>query len=405
MAQARDAVIVAFGRSAIGKAFKGSLRETHPATFGAQVLNGVLNKVPQLGHRDIDDVIVGCAVTTGPQGVGNFAKIIMDRAGINCDVPGQTVNRLCSSALNAIAIGCNAIIAGQADVIVAGGCESISLVPVKPAPQDIDLALWKAHPSSYMVMGQTAEVVARRYNITRQMQDEFACESQVKAAKATAANEFADEIIPVAAYITVTNEKGESVLDQSGNPVRKAFIFDRDECPRANTTMEGLASLKPAFAENGSVTAGNASQMSDAASFVVVMSGEKADALGLKKLAKFRAFAVTGCEADEMGVGPIKAVPKALKMAGLELKDIDVIELNEAFASQAVYVVNTLGLDVNKLNLSGGAISFGHAYGSTGAWLTMRAIRQLQKRNGRFGLVTMCVGGGMGAAGIFELLR
>jgi len=398
----REAVIVAYGRSPIAKAFKGSLKDTHPATFGAQVLKGVLDRVPELDHKEIDDVIVGCAVTIGPQGIMNFAKIIMDRAGISCDVPGQTVNRQCSSALNAIAMGCNAIIAGQAEVIVAGGVESISLVNTNFTPADIDYDLYLTHPQTYMPMGQTAENVAARYNITRQMQDEFAIESNIKAAKAIANNEFAEEIIPIKAYKHVYNETGEIVKDKNGYPEREIFMFEKDECPRINTTLEGLASLKPSFREDGTVTAGNASQMSDAASFVVIMSGEKADALGLKRLAKFRNFTVTGCEADEMGVGPIKAVPKALKASGLELKDIDVIELNEAFASQAVHVVNTLGIDKSKLNPTGGAICFGHAYGSTGAWLTMRVIRELQKRNGKYGLVTMCIGGGMGVACIFE---
>ncbi|MBS7528348.1 thiolase family protein [Fusibacter paucivorans] len=391
----KEAVIVSYARSAVGKANKGTLKQTRPDDLAAQVLNGLLERVPQVSPIDVDDFILGCATTEGPQGM-NLAKIVLDRAGLPYEIPGQTVNRFCSSGLQAIAAASNAIAVGTADIIIAGGVESMSMVPsggnaISPNPWLID-----NRPGAYMPMGITAENVAKRYHVSREAQDEWAYKSNMRAVKAIAEGKFENEIVPVEAEIIS--------VDENGSEISEKVIFTKDEGPRATTTIEKLGSLFPVFDMDGSVTAGNSSQVSDGAAMVMVMSSEKADALGLLKIAKLIAFAVAGVEAEYMGIGPIEAVPKALKQAGLTMDDIDLVELNEAFASQVVPCIETLKMDPEKVNVNGGAIALGHPMGATGAWLTMKALEELKRRGGKYGLVTMCIGGGMGAAGIFEML-
>lgn len=391
----KEAVIVALGRSAIGKASRGTLRYSRPEDIGAQVLKGVLDMIPQLDHKDIDDVIIGCAFPEAEQGM-NMAKVIASRAGIPYDVPGQTVNRFCSSGLQSIASAANAIMAGQAEIIVAGGVEIMSAIPLggnilSPNPHLVDIG-----SNDYTSMGITAENVADRYNVTRQMQDAFAVESNIKAYKAQKDNKFTEEIIPVDAVCTYTDDNG---LLQS-----KFKKFDQDEGIRPETTMETLGKLRTVFKVGGSVTAGNSSQTSDGAAMVVLMSREKAESLGIKPIAKFISFAVAGVPADIMGIGPIKAIPKALEIAKLEKDDIDLIELNEAFASQAVAVINELELNKEKVNVNGGAIALGHPLGCTGSFLTVKLINELRRQGKKKGVVSMCIGGGMGAAAVFEML-
>lgn len=384
----KEAVIVAFGRSPIGKAPKGKLKYTRPEDVAAQVVNGVLNKVPQLNREDIDDFVLGCAFPEAEQGF-NIGRIVAQRAGLPDCVPGQTVNRFCSSGLQTIAIAANSIMAGQADVVLAGGVEFMSTVPmggnnIRPNPY-----LMENRPEVYMSMGLTAENVAEKYNITRQMQDEFAVESHKRAAKAQLAGRFDDEIIPIEGI----NEKNE------------IFVFSKDEGVRSGTTLEDLAKLQTVFKINGTVTPGNASQMSDGAAVVLIMSREKAEALGIKPLAIFRSFAVAGVSPEIMGIGPIEAIPKALKIAGLDKDDIDQYELNEAFASQAIACINALGLDNEKVNPNGGAIALGHPLGCTGSLLTVKLLSEMRRRDDRYGIVSMCIGGGMGAAAVFELIK
>ncbi len=391
----KDAVIVALGRSAIGKAPKGMFRLSRPEDVGAQVLSGVLKQVPQLDSKDIDDVLVGCAFPEAEQGM-NLAKIVISKAIPGVDIPGQTVNRFCSSGLQAIATAANAIMAGQAEVMIAGGIELMSTIPmggniVCPNPD-----LIQSQPDSYTAMGVTAENVAEKYGVTRQMQDEFAMESHRRAAAARAEGKFAQEIIPVEAVTTYVDETGHTRMGTR--------TVTEDEGIRPQTTMESLAKLRTVFKVGGSVTPGNSSQTSDGAAFVILMSAEKAAELGVKPLARFVSFAVAGVPSELMGTGPIAAIPKALKIAGLSKDDIDLIELNEAFASQALASINTLGLDKEKVNVNGGAIAMGHPLGCTGSLLTVKLVRELQRRGGRYGMVSMCIGGGMGAAGVFELL-
>ena len=391
----KDAVIVALGRSAIGKAPKGVFRLSRPEDIGAQVLSGVLKQVPQLDARHIDDVIVGCALPEAEQGM-NLAKIVISKAIPGVDIPGQTVNRFCSSGLQTIATAANAIMAGQAEVIIAGGIELMSTIPmggniVAPNPD-----LIQSQPDAYTAMGITAENVAEQYGVTRRMQDEFSMESHRRANAARTEGKFAQEIIPVEAVTTYVDETGHTRMGLR--------TVAEDEGIRPQTTMESLGKLHTVFKLGGTVTPGNSSQTSDGAAFVILMSGEKAAELGVRPIAKFISFAVAGVPSELMGIGPIAAIPKALKIAGLRQEDMDIIELNEAFAAQSLACINTLGLDQKKVNVNGGAIAMGHPLGCTGSLLTVKVIRELQRRDGRYGMVSMCIGGGMGAAGVFERL-
>ena len=391
----KDAVIVALGRSAIGKAPKGVFRLSRPEDIGAQVLSGVLKQVPQLDARHIDDVIVGCAFPEAEQGM-NLAKIVISKAIPGVDIPGQTVNRFCSSGLQTIATAANAIMAGQAEVIIAGGIELMSTIPmggniVAPNPD-----LIQSQPDAYTAMGITAENVAEQYGVTRRMQDEFSMESHRRANAARTEGKFAQEINPVEAVTTYVDETAHTRMGLR--------TVAEDEGIRPQTTMESLGKLHTVFKLGGTVTPGNSSQTSDGAAFVILMSGEKAAELGVRPIAKFISFAVAGVPSELMGIGPIAAIPKALKIAGLRQEDMDIIELNEAFAAQSLACINTLGLDQKKVNVNGGAIAMGHPLGCTGSLLTVKVIRELQRRDGRYGMVSMCIGGGMGAAGVFERL-
>ncbi len=385
----REAVIVAYGRSPIGKAPKGVFRSTHPVDLGAQTLKGVLARVPQLDSAQIDDVVVGCAYPEERQG-WQFSRVIVQRAGLPDSVCAQTLTRFCSSGLQAIATGANAILAGQADVIVAGGVESMSQVKKMAYPEEYwESYLAEHYPEAYMGPGLTAENVAERWKVSRADMDAMAVESHRRADQAQQAGLFDEEIIPVYA----NTDDGDRML------------VTRDEGVRPGTNAEKLAQLKPCFVENGSVTAATSSQMSDGAAFVVLMSRQKAEALGVKPLARLVGFAVGGCPAEVMGIGPIYAVPKVLERTGLALEDMEVIELNEAFASQALVCIRELGMDPERVNPNGGALALGHPLGATGAALTCKVLSQLRRNGGRYGMVTMCIGGGMGAAGIFELLN
>ena len=385
----REAVIVAYGRSPIGKAPKGVFHSTHPVDLGAQTLKGVLARVPQLDSAQIDDVVVGCAYPEERQG-WQFCRVIVQRAGLPDSVCAQTLTRFCSSGLQAIATGANAILAGQADVIVACGVESMSQVKKMAYPEEYwESYLAEHYPEAYMGPGLTAENVAERWKVSRADMDAMAVESHRRADQAQQAGLFDEEIIPVYA----NTDDGDRVL------------VTRDEGVRPGTNAEKLAQLKPCFVENGSVTAATSSQMSDGAAFVVLMSRQKAEALGVKPLARLVGFAVGGCPAEVMGIGPIYAVPKVLERTGLALEDMEVIELNEAFASQALVCIRELGMDPERVNPNGGALALGHPLGATGAALTCKVLSQLRRNGGRYGMVTMCIGGGMGAAGIFELLN
>ena len=392
----KEAVIVAMGRSPIGKAPKGSLKALRPEALATQVVKGILEKIPGFNPEQIDDVIVGCAFPEAEQGV-NFGKIIAFKSGLPNSVPGQTVNRFCSSGLQTIANAANSIMLGQADCILAGGVESMSTVPIGGNISHPDPDMVVENPDAYVSMGLTAENVAERYNITREMQDEFSVESHRRALEAIANNKFVDEIIPI--------ESVREVRDKDGNPTIEKFMFKMDEGPRKGSSMESLGKLRTVFKMGGSVTAGNSSQTSDGAAFVLLMSREKADELGMKPLAAFRGFAVVGVDPTAMGIGPMKAIPKVLKQANLEIKNIDLIEINEAFASQSLACINALGLDKEKTNVNGGAIAFGHPLGCTGSYLTIKLISEMKRRdNCKYGVVCMCIGGGMGAAGVFENL-
>jgi len=397
MSEIREAVIVAYGRSAIGRAKRGTLKDTRPEVYGGQVLKGVLAKVPQLNPKDIDDVILGCAFQEAEQG-NNVARYVMLNAGIPQEVPAQTVNRFCSSGLQAIAMGANSIMAGQADIILAGGVESMSMIAMGGNLATTEVGLAQADPKAYTQMGITAENIAKRYNITREEQDKFGLMSHNRAEAAQTSGKFEEEIITVDAVKVRT--------DKDGKVEKYTDKFNKDEGIRYGLTMADMEKLKPAFIPKvGTVTAGNASQMNDAAAAVVIMSREKADELGLKPIAKFVSFAVAGCEPDYMGLGPIYAIPKALKIAGLKTEDISVFELNEAFASQALACVKDLGLEnrMDDINPLGGGIALGHPLGCTGAFLTCKLLSELKRRGKKYGVVSMCIGGGMGAAGIFEM--
>jgi len=390
----KEVVIASSVRTAVGKAYKGSLRATRPDDLAAVAISGALARVPQLDRREIEDVILGCAMPEAEQGM-NVARIASLRAGLPVEASAMTINRFCSSGLQAIALAAERIMAGGAEVIVAGGAESMTMIPMGGHKVSANPWLMDSYPDAYLSMGLTAERLAKRYGITREMADEFSLRSHQKAVAAIAAGKFEEEIVPVAASYTTPN---------GAKPQRVSFEFKVDEGPRADTSMAALAALKPAFHARGSVTAGNSSQMSDGAAAAVVMSAARAGALGIKPLARYLAFATAGYKPEEMGLGPVYAIPKALKMAGLKLSDIAVIELNEAFGAQALSVIQQAELDPQRVNPNGGAIALGHPLGCTGAKLTATLIRELKRRGARYGLVTMCVGGGMGAAGIFENL-
>ena len=390
----RDVVIASSVRTAVGRAYKGTLRATRPDDLAAVAIKGALERVPQLDPKEIEDVVLGCAMPEAEQGM-NVARIASLRAGLPVEISAMTINRFCSSGLQAIAIVADRIAAGAYEVAVAGGTESMTMIPMGGHKVSANPWLVDHYPDAYLSMGLTAERLARRYGITREQADEFSLHSHQKAIAAIQAGKFDDEIVPVPVSFTTPN---------GSKPKRVDIVFKVDEGPRADTTLEALAALKPAFHAHGTVTAGSSSQMSDGAAAAVLMSAERAKAPGIKPLARFVAFATAGYKPEEMGVGPVFAIPKALKMAGLKLDDIDVIELNEAFAAQSLSVIKEGGLDPAKINPNGGAIALGHPLGCTGAKLTATVIRELKRRNARYGLVTMCVGGGMGAAGIVENL-
>ena len=391
-----EAVIVSAVRTPVGRAPKGALSTVRPDDLAAIALNGALDRVPGLSKAEVDDVILGCAQPEGEAG-WNLARMVALRAGLPVEVPGVTVNRLCASGLEAIAQADFRVRAGGNRVVVAGGAETMSMLPfggLKPRPNP-----WLAenYPAALLTMGLTAERVARHYAVSREDQDGFALLSHQKALAAQAAGKFDQELVTVTVPWAVQGTK-------AGKPVVTEKVFASDEGPRADSSAEALAKLKPAFAAQGTVTAGNASQTSDGAAAVVVMDAERAKELGIQPLARLVSYAVTGCLPEEMGIGPITAIPAALKRAGMTLDQIDLIELNEAFAAQALAVIRTLGLDLEKVNVNGGAIALGHPLGCTGAKLTATLLGELRRRQLRYGIVTMCVGGGMGAAGIFERL-
>ncbi|PDY80381.1 acetyl-CoA C-acetyltransferase [Bacillus cereus] len=389
----REAVIVAGARTPIGKAKRGSLKTVRPDDLGALVVKETLKRANYEGP--IDDLIFGCAMPEAEQGL-NMARNIGGLAGLSYDVPAITINRYCSSGLQSIAYGAERIMLGHSEAVLSGGAESMSLVPMMGHVVRPNSRLVEAAPEYYMGMGHTAEQVAVKYGISREEQDAFAVRSHQRAAKALAAGNFADETVSV--DVTLRTVGSNNKLQE------ETIIFAQDEGVRAETTLDILGRLRPAFNVRGSVTAGNSSQMSDGAASVLLMDREKAVSDGMKPLAKFRSFAVAGVPPEVMGIGPIAAIPKALKLAGLELSDIGLFELNEAFASQSIQVIRELGLDEEKVNVNGGAIALGHPLGCTGAKLTLSLIYEMKRRNQQFGIVTMCIGGGMGAAGVFELL-
>jgi acetyl-CoA acyltransferase len=383
-------------RTAVGKAPKGTLRDTRPDEMGATVIEEAIKRAGGVELNEVEDVIMGCAMPEAEQGM-NVARAAAIRAGLPVETSAMTINRFCSSGLQSIAIAADRIRTGAADVIVAGGLETMSLIPmgghtIRPNPY-----LVEHYPDFYLNMGLATENVARKYEVSREEQDEFSYHSHRRAAAAQDAGKFDDEIVP----LKVVFEE----LDERGRKQRREATFARDEGVRRDTSADSLAKLRPAFHAQGTITAGNASQMSDGAAAAVVMSDERARALGLRPMARFVAYATAGCPPEEMGIGPVYAIPKVLKIAGLTQDQIDVIELNEAFAAQSLAVIRTLGLDPEKVNVNGGAIALGHPLGCTGAKLTATALRELERRNGRYAMVTMCVGGGMGAAGIFERIE
>ena len=385
----REAVIVSRARTAIGRAKKGSLRDTRPEYFASKMLEGLVERTPGLEKNKVDDIVLGCAMPEGEQGM-NVARLIGFAAGFPTSVPAMTVNRFCSSGSQTIALASDTIRAGNADIIIAGGVESMSMVAMGGNKPIAYPALMDTFPNAYAAMGTTAEVVAKRFGITREMQDEFAYQSNMKAAAALESGKFADEIVPLDVRV---RENGSW----------REFVFDTDEGPRPDTTVESLAKLKPVFDPMGTVTAGNASQINDGAAAVVIMGDDTAKDMGLEPIAYVRYWAVAGVDPDIMGIGPTVAVPKLLDRAGLTLDDIDLIEINEAFASQSVYSMNELGLDPEKTNVNGGAIATGHPLGATGAVLTVKILGELGRRNAKRGIVTMCIGGGMGFAYLLEM--
>ncbi len=391
----REVVLVSSVRTPVGRAYKGTLRATRPDELAAIAIKGALARVPQLDLREIEDVIFGCAMPEAEQGM-NVARIASLRAGLPVEISAMTINRFCSSGLQSIAMAAERIGSGGAEVMIAGGTESMSLVPMGGHKISPNPWLVEHYPDSYLSMGLTAERLAQRFGISRQAADEFSFNSHKKAVAAIQAGKFEDETVAVAVSFTTPN---------GSKPKKQEITFKIDEGPRADTSLEALMSLKPAFHAKGTVTAGNSSQMSDGAAAAVVMSLDRAKQLGITPLARFVSFSTAGYKPEEMGLGPVFAIPKALKLAGLRLADVEVIELNEAFAAQSLAVIQQAGIDPARVNPNGGAIALGHPLGCTGAKLTATVIRELKRRNGRYGMVTMCVGGGMGAAGIFENLN
>ena len=395
----KEAVIASSVRTAVGKAYKGTLHATRPDDLAAIAINGAIARVPGLDPKEIEDVVLGCAMPEAEQGM-NIARIASLRAGLPVECSAITINRFCSSGLQAIAMAAERVMLGGAEVVVAGGAESMSMVPMGGNKTSPNPWLMDNYPDAYLGMGLTAENLVRKYGITREKADEFSYCSHQKALAAIAAGKFKDEIVPVEVLSTVVSN-GDG---RGGRAKTATKVFDTDEGPRADTSLDALARLKPAFHAHGTVTAGNSSQMSDGAAISVVMSADRARALGVKPLGRFLAFATAGCPPEEMGVGPVFAIPKALRLAGLKLEQIDVIELNEAFAAQSLSVIGAAGLDPARVNVNGGAIALGHPLGCTGAKLTATILRELERRKAHYGMVTMCIGGGMGAAGIFERL-
>src|SRR5713226_5584328 len=396
-----EAVIVSSVRTPVGRGYKGSLRTTRPDDLAALVIKEALARVPGIDLKEIDDVILGCAMPEAEQGM-NVARIAALRAGLPVETTAITVNRFCASGLQAIAQAAERIRSGAAQIIIAGGTESMSLVPmggnkISPNPWLVD-----NYPDAYINMGLGTENIARKFGISREQADQFAVDSHRKAVAALASDKFKDETVAVEVKIT-SMPNGNGIKGKTApKPSTQSFVFEKDELPRPETSMEVLASLKPAFHAKGTVTAGNSSPMSDGAAAVVLMSDAKAAQLGLKPQLQFIAYATAGCPPEEFGIGPVYAIPKALKLAGLRLEDIAVIELNEAFAAQSLAVIQQAGLDAARVNPNGGAIALGHPLGCTGAKLTASLARELERKNARYGMVTMCIGGGMGAAGIFE---
>ena len=395
----RDVVVVDSVRTGLAKSFRGTFNLTRPDDMLSHCIDALLTRNPKIDPAEVDDVIVGCANQTGEHG-GNIARLAVILSQLPVTVPGSTISRACSSGLNSIAFAANQIASGCSDIMIAGGVESISAgqrsQPGKSArhPTILDLA-----PDIFMAMGNTAEVVARRYDVTRESQDEFSYESQKRTAAGQQSGLFDDEIIPMTTkYSKVINKETKETETVDG-------ICSQDECNRPETTLDGLAKLKPVFEEDGTVTAGNASQLSDGASMTLVMSEERAQQLGLEPWAYFRGFTVAGCEPDEMGIGPVFAIPKLLEATDLSMDDIDLVELNEAFASQCLYCREKLDIDPEKYNVNGGSISIGHPFGMTGSRLTGHIVRELRRRNQKYGIVSMCIGGGMGAAGLFEAIN
>lgn len=395
----REAVVVASSRTPLAKSFRGSFNITRPDDLLAHCLTDVLGKTPQLDPQEIEDLLVGCGFPEGPQGM-NVARVAAMRAGLPESIAAATVNRFCASGLQAVAMAAQQILHEGAEIALAGGVESITMTAQRP--QDLNPWIVEHKPSLYMVMGVTAEVVAQRYHIARQAQDEYALESQLRTARAQQAGHFAEEIAPMRVQRGLINKQTKQIDGQ------EETLLEQDECNRADTTLAGLASLPPVFdtaSGQGSVTAGNASQMSDGASACLLMSRQRALELGLQPKVAYRGMAVAGCQPDEMGIGPIYAVPKLLARHGLSVADIDLWELNEAFAVQVLYCQQVLGIDADRLNVNGGAIAIGHPYGMTGSRLVGTLANEMQRRDARYGVVTMCIGGGQGAAALFELCR
>lgn len=390
----REAVIVAAARTAVGKAPKGTLKDTRPDEMAAVAIAEAVKRAG-IDPAQVDDVILGCAFPEGEQGM-NVARVALTRAGLPSSVPGMTINRFCSSGLQAIAIACEKVMCGFADIVVAGGTESMSMIPMGGLKQAPNPHIMETYPQLYMAMGLTAEEVAKRWKVSREDQDAFALASHQKAAAAIKEGRFKDEIVPLKTWVRREFPDGSQKIEE--------VVFEVDEGVRPDTTLEALAKLKPAFALKGTVTAGNSSQMSDGAAAVVVMSDKKAAELGIKPMALFRGYAVGGVDPDVMGIGPTVAIPKVMKITGLKIEDMDLVELNEAFAAQSLACIRILGMEemMDRINVNGGAIALGHPLGCTGAKLTVTILYELARRNARYGLVSMCIGGGMGAAGVFE---
>jgi acetyl-CoA acyltransferase len=392
----KEAVIVSAVRTAVGKAPRGALSSTRPDEMAAAVIREAIGRVPGLDANEVEDVILGCAIPEAEQG-NNVARIAALRAGLPVGCSAMTINRFCSSGLQSIALASERIMAGFADCILAGGAETMSMIPMGGHHFSPNPYLMDHYPDAYLSMGLTAENLARKFEISREQQDAFALRSHQRALEAMDAGRFKEEIVPL--------EVIEVGMNGSGKPQKRKTLFEADEGPRRDTSAQALAKLKPAFHARGTVTAGNASQMSDGAAAAVVMSAERAQRLGARPLARFVAYAAAGCAPEEMGMGPVFAIPKALKLAGLKLADMDLVELNEAFAAQALAVIQQAGLDPEKTNVNGGAVALGHPLGATGAKLTATLLGEMKRRKAKYGMVTMCVGGGMGAAGIFENLQ